>query len=68
LSQQQQQQIATEFSVEIHCGPLTMTMLVALLQESVKRLKEIQSSLIGQFEVIKPGRVSKLYLLLSKCW
>jgi len=44
----------------VHCVSLTMSAVMVFLQESVKRLQDIQNSLIGQFEVIKPGRVSNL--------
>jgi len=38
------------------------------LQESMKRLQDIQNSLIGDFEVIKPGRASKrAYLNIFYC-
>jgi len=32
---------------------------MAYIQENVKQLQDIQNSLVGQFEVIKPGRVSE---------
>ena len=42
-----------------------MFVFVAFSQESVKRMREIQYSLIGQFEVFKAGRASEHVLMFK---
>ena len=41
-------------------------LFVVYIQDNVKQLQDIQNSLVGVFEVIKPGRVSKYFFCVLK--